>query len=415
MATDRARHSPLAGSSSFSIGRIAGIEILIHWSWLVIFFLLTWSLAEGLYLHDYPRWTTTQGWLAGALTSLVLFSCVLIHELSHSILARSQGINVSSITLFIFGGVSSLTEEPKRPGQEFAIAAIGPAVSLALAGCFALAAALVSGPVGRATTYLAFINVALGVFNLLPGFPLDGGRVLRSFIWARSRNLLKATRLASMSGKLLGGFLIGAGLLLFFAGSGFGGLWFAVIGWFLYNQAGMSYQEVVARDVLSRIHAGSLLSRDFHSVQPDVALASFAADYLLTYHERCFPVISNRQLFGLISLADLKKFPREDWPNRAVQEAMTPAGALLTVTPSDDLAKATQLLASADVHQLPVMEDGEFVGFVTRAAVVQALRSEDELEIIRVGSSSPDASAIDSHTPKVDTAKSNSANRRISN
>jgi Zn-dependent protease len=378
MSTEAQRMKP-RGMGGFSIGRVAGIDILVHWSWLVIFGLLTWSLAEGLFLHDYPSWTRGEAWLAGAVTSLVLFGCVLLHELSHSLVARRQGINVASITLFIFGGVSGLTQEPKRPGQEFLIAIVGPLTSFVLAGLFGLGGLVLTGGIGTAFLYLAAINAALGVFNLLPGFPLDGGRVLRALAWAREGSVVKATQLASRAGKVMAVLLMAGGAVAAILGVFITGLWFVVIGWFLFSQADISYKQVLARKVLSHIPVRSALSSDFHAVEPGLSLSDFLSNYVLTSHQRSYPVMSGDRLVGIASLPDLRKFPREEWHDRTVSEAMTPSERLRTVAASDDLEKAAESMASADVHQLPVMEDGRFLGFVTRADIIRLIRVRSDL------------------------------------
>ena len=209
----QARKTAFGLGGGFPIGRVAGIDIFVHWSWLIVFALLTASLAEGLFLNDYPSWSWEQGWLAGAATSLVVFGCVLVHELSHSIIARRRGMDVSSITLFIFGGVSTLKDEPRGPGEEFVIAAVGPMTSFVLGGLFGLGALVLNGGLGSAASYLAFINVVLGGFNLLPGFPLDGGRVLRAAAWARSHDFLKATHIAAATGTVVAYMLMIGGLV----------------------------------------------------------------------------------------------------------------------------------------------------------------------------------------------------------
>jgi Zn-dependent protease/CBS domain-containing protein len=378
MSTEAQRLKP-RGMGGFSVGQIAGIDILVHWSWLVIFGLLTWSLAEGLFLHDYPSWTRGEAYVAGAVTSLVLFACVLLHELSHSLVARRQGIDVASITLFIFGGVSGLTQEPKRPGQEFVIAIVGPLTSFVLAGLFGLGGLVLTGGIGTAFLYLAAINAALGVFNLLPGFPLDGGRVLRALAWAREGSIVKATQLASRAGKLMAVLLMVGGAIAAVLGAFITGLWFVVIGWFLFSQADVSYKQVLARRVLSHIPVRSALSSDFHAVAPGLSLADFLSDYVLTSHQRTYPVMSGDRLVGIASLPDLRRFPRAEWHDRTVSEAMTPSERLSTVAPSDDLEKAAESMSSADVHQLPVMEDGRFLGFVTQADIIRMIRVRSDL------------------------------------
>jgi Zn-dependent protease/CBS domain-containing protein len=361
------------------IGRLAGIDIIVHWSWLVIFFFLAWSLAEGLFLHDYPSWTRSQAWLAGAITSLMVFASVLIHELSHSLVARRQGINVSSITLFIFGGVSSLTEEPRDPRQEFTIAAVGPATSLLLAGLFAIGGLVFRGGIGTASFYLAFINAVLGAFNLLPGFPLDGGRILRAAAWARDKNLVQATRVASTSGTVIAYVLMAGGLLLLLFSGILSGLWFILIGWFLLSQAKASYEQVVTRDVLQDVPVNAATSLDFHPVSPELNLDAFVSDYVLRFHQRTYPVAEGGDIRGLVSLVDLKKYPRDEWPSRRVSDVMTPRDLLHVVSPSDSLATVAELLARGGFHQLPVMSNGHFIGFVTRAGIIRLIQTRGEL------------------------------------
>lgn len=371
--------SRVLGMGGFPIGRVAGIDILVHWSWVVIFGLLTWSLAEGLFVHDYPNWTRAEAWFAAAITSLVLFASILLHELSHSLVARRQGMSVRSITLFIFGGVSAIGEEPRQPGQEFVMAAVGPLTSFALAGLFAVAAVVLHGGIGTAAQYLAFINVLLGAFNLLPGFPLDGGRVLRSIAWARSGSIVRATRIASLSGEGVAFLLMAGGAVAFLLGALIPGVWFFVIGWFLLSQSRASYQQVAARDILKEFTVRSALNRDFHPLRPELSLTAVLSDYVLTYHQRCYPVISGDHLVGVVCLPDLKRFPREEWHERMVSEAMTPEERLVSVAPSDDLTRAAQLMAEADLNQLPVMEDGRFMGFVTRSDILQLVRLGGDL------------------------------------
>jgi Zn-dependent protease/CBS domain-containing protein len=358
----------------FRLGRLGGIDIVVHWSWFLIFFLLTWSLAEGLFRHDYPGWSTAAIWLAGAATSLLLFVSVLLHEFAHSVMARRQGMTVTSITLFIFGGVSSLTEEPASPKQEFLIAGVGPGTSFILAGLFGLAGLGLHGTgVGSAALYLAFINALLAVFNLLPGFPLDGGRLLRAAAWARSGNLLQATRVASQAGTILSFVLMAGGLVAILLGGFLTGVWFIVIGWFLRSQSEASFRQVVAHDVLQGISVTAALKRDVHPVSPELSLSSLS-DQVLAYNQACLPVVSDDRLLGLVYLRDLQKYPRSQWQSRSVSEVMTPRERLQVVQITDDLAKAAELMSSADVQQVPVMEEGRFAGFVTRTDIIHLIQ-----------------------------------------
>jgi len=358
--------------------RLFGFDILIHWSWLIIATLFTWSLAIG-YLPDvYPAWDAGQRWVAAAITSLLFFSSVLVHELSHSVVARRRGLPVTSITLFVFGGVSSLGGEPRSAREEFWIAVVGPLTSFALAVLFGavwLVARDQDVPaIAAVTGYLAFINVALGVFNLLPGFPLDGGRVLRSALWGAGGNMLAATRTAATVGKVVAGVLIGVGLLSVFSGM-FGGLWTAVIGWFLWNAADSSYQQLLVVNSLQGLTAGALAQRSDLRVPPDLTLQQFAEQYLLTHQQRAFFVgPEGGEAQGMITLTDLSRAPREAWGRTSVFRAMTPRERLITVTPRTPAAEALQMMAEHNVNQLPIVDGRDVTGLLTRAALIRAIQ-----------------------------------------
>jgi len=368
--------------SGFRIGRIAGIDILIHPSWLLVFALLTWSLSEGLFLEENPDWDPAAGWAAGVATSLLFFSSILLHELSHSLVARRHGLDVRSITLFIFGGVSALKDEPKRPADELQIALVGPLTSFVLAALFAVAGvALWNTAVDSAAFYLALINALLGIFNLLPGFPLDGGRVLRATLWARSGSHLGATRTAAQVGGGIAFLLMGTGVLIAIAGAFLTGIWFVVIGWFLRSQADASYRDLITRDVLQSTSAISVMDSSYHAVQPSTTLDGLLHEYVLHYHERYYPVSFDGDFRGLITLSDLSKFPRQEWAQRTVSDAMTPVGNLHTLTPADNLRRALELIAGTNVHQLPVVDEGRLLGFVTRAGVMRVMQVHEEVGV----------------------------------
>ncbi len=368
--------------SGFRIGRIAGIDILIHPSWLLVFALLTWSLSEGLFLEENPDWDPAAGWAAGVATSLLFFSSILLHELSHSLVARRYGLDVRSITLFIFGGVSALKDEPKTPADELRIALVGPLTSFLLAALFAIAGvALWDTAVDSAAFYLALINALLGIFNLLPGFPLDGGRVLRATLWARSGSHLGATRTAAQVGGGIAFVLMGAGVVIAIAGAFLTGIWFVVIGWFLRSQADASYRELITRDVLESTSAISVMDSSYHAVHPSTTLDALVHEYVLHYHERYYPVSIDGDFRGLITLSDLSKFPREEWAQRTVSDAMTPFGNLHALTPADNLRRALELIAGTNVHQLPVVEESGLLGFVTRAGIMRVMQVHEEVGV----------------------------------
>jgi Zn-dependent protease len=357
------------------IGRIAGIDILIHPSWFLVFALLTWSLSEGLFLDEHPGWGRLGAWTVGLITSLLLFGSLLLHEFSHCYVARRRGLDVQSVTLFIFGGVSSLKGEPRAPADEFQIAIVGPLASFALAVIFALAGLALWDTGGdSAAFYLATINTLLGVFNLLPGFPLDGGRVLRAFVWARNRSLERATRIASQTGSAVAFVLMAAGVVLALTGAFLSGIWLIVIGWFLRAQAEASYSHLVTQNVLERTPVLAVLENEYRSVYPGTNLDSFANAYVLHHNQRYFPVSVDGDFRGLITLTDLNRFKRDEWHSRTVDQAMTPVHELHTVSPDDHLGRASELMATRNVHQLPVVEEGRLLGFVTRAGIIRVLQ-----------------------------------------
>ena len=370
---------------SFRIARVLGIDILVHWSWLAIFIFLTWLLSQGFFQEEYEDWSDEQRWGAAIAASLAFFTSILLHELAHSIVARREGLPVKSITLFIFGGVSSLGEEPTTPGQEFRVAIVGPLVSFLLAVVFGIVAVLSfaydfdDSPPAAVALYLAIINAALGVFNLLPGYPLDGGRVLRSILWAAGRNLITATRRASFAGTIVAFGLVALGVVSIIAGNFIGGVWFIVIGWFLRNISEQSYQQLLYRSTVVGRKVGELVSRDFRPAPPDVSLQVLADDYILAGGHRCVPIVVAGDLLGLVTMQDLKRVPREEWATTSAFRAMTPRERLHVVAPDDDISQALDVMAREGVHQLPVLDFRDFIGFVTRADVIRLMQIRSDL------------------------------------
>jgi Zn-dependent protease/CBS domain-containing protein len=378
-------------NDAFRIGRIAGIDIRIHWSWFAIFFLLIWWLAEGFYGREYKDWSTAQAWTASVISTLFFFSSVLVHELSHSLVAKRLGLPVTSITLFIFGGVSSLGAEPASAGDEFKVAIVGPATSFGLGALFGLIAlaAYLSGagnsPVGAITQYLAVINVAVGIFNMLPGFPLDGGRVLRSALWARADNMIKATRWATMGSTAISFGLMALGILITLTvkGAVISGVWLIVIGWFLRNAAESSYQQLALRNALEGIKVQQMVNRTFHGAPPDIPLTQLVNEYMVFHSQRAVPIIAGEELLGLVSMGDLKRVPAEEWASTSAFRAMTPFERLFVVQPQEDLARALEIMAGNDVHQVPVMDGRVFLGFVTRADLLRLVQIRSDLGVTR--------------------------------
>lgn len=369
---------------SWRIGRIFGIDINIDSSWIVIFVLFSWSLAGSYFPKEYPGWTKGLAWAMGVWTSLWVFASVLIHELAHSIVALKQGEKVRSITLFLLGGVSQISEEPKEPLKEFRMAVVGPVSSFVLALVFWLASLLladVSLPLHASARYLAIINIGLGVFNLLPGFPMDGGRVFRSIIWKATGNLKKATRIASISGQGFAFLLILLGVLQILRGN-FGGLWFILIGWFLQSASIRSYNQVAVKSALEGLKATDLMTADFETVYPNLPVQRLVDDYILKKKERVFLVTNiGGGLEGIVCLEDVKAAPREKWSSTTVGEIMTPRDELHAVTREADGNEILARLTAKNVHQIPVMDGDKVAGIICRTDVLRVLQLRSELGI----------------------------------
>jgi len=368
--------------TSLKIGKIGGIEVSVHWSWLFIFLLLTWSFATGILDHFYPGWSAAQRWIAGGIISIVFFISLLLHELAHSFLARSKGLDVRGITLFIFGGVSNLAGEPRTAQDEFAIAVVGPLTSLLLGAFFGAGWAILHfWTAGLAGIFanLAVINAIIAAFNMLPGFPLDGGRVFRSLVWWRNKNLLAATRSASRLGEALAYGLMGVGVLLFFFGQLINGIWFFIIGMFLRGASAASYQQMVAEVTLSGLTAAQAASHDCQPVAPDLSVEQLVDSYVLAHNIRCFPVQAGDELLGLVTLHDIRHVPRDQWPLTSVFKTMTPFERLHVVSPGEDLRRVMQIMAQADINQVPVVDGRELVGLVSRSDILRLMKIRREL------------------------------------
>ncbi len=383
------------------LARVFGIEIRIDPSWFFIFILVTWSLAAG-FGQTHPAWGHGLQLLLALVAAAVFFGSVLTHELSHSLVARAKGIEVRRITLFLFGGVSNLEREPTSPGSEFIIAVVGPLTSILLGVAFGVLGSLLAasrrvvfvnpaealsnlGPLATMFLWLGSINFTLGLFNLVPGFPLDGGRILRSILWAATKDLRRATRWASQVGQGVGWIFIFAGLAMIFGGhvpifgTGFGGgLWIALIGWFLKSAAVASYQQVVIDDLLEDVPVSRLMNANVRSVAPDLAVSDLVYDWMLGTDERSFPVVEDGRLAGLVTIEDVRKVPREAWPQTSVARIMTPADKLAVVGPHMDASEALHELTRRDVRQLPVVEDGRLLGIVRRRDIVRWLRLQSD-------------------------------------
>ncbi len=349
------------------IGRIFGISIRIHISWFIIFALVAWALTSS-FSPDYSLGVSIA---VAVVTSILFFASVLLHELMHSVIAIRNKIPVKAITLFIFGGVSQITEEPRQPGVEFRVAVAGPLTSLILGGVlWGLLFLLPDGAIKAAAGWLVYINIALGLFNLIPAFPMDGGRVLRSIIWWRTRNLMSSTRIASGIGKGIAIIFIVGGLYLFFfplaTFGGFDGLWMALIGWFLYSAASGSYRQLVLQQTLQGHAVREIMTRDCAQVQPDTNVDRLVNELVLPTGKRCFIVTADSRPQGMVTLREIKDVPQTDRASRTVGQIMKPMEKLKTVGPDEDLSTVMRIMTEQDINQVPVMENGKLVGMIAR-------------------------------------------------
>lgn len=361
---------------SLRIGQIAGIDIYINVSWIIILVLLTWSLAVSWFPAIYPGWSVATYWITSLIASILLFVSVLLHELAHSVVARARGLPVHDITLFIFGGISNIEQEPTSAGVEFQMAVVGPVVSILIGiVCFLLLLPIrgLNSPVAGILGYLAITNVSLGIFNLIPGFPLDGGRVLRSIIWKVNGSLRKATRAATVVGEVIAYLFILAGIWLFFTGDLIGGIWIGFIGWFLLSSARAANSQVMLQSMFRGVPVSQVMNPAPVTVPANISLQKLVDEYFLPHGLRSALVMQGDQLAGLVTLSDIRHVPREQWEQTPVGYAMIPLDRLHVVYPQQNLNDVMPLMAGQDVNQLPVVQDGRLVGVLSRDSIMRYL------------------------------------------
>ena len=371
---------------SFRIFRIAGIDINIHISWLIILVFLTFSLATGWFPITYPGSSTATYYLLGFIASILLFVSVLLHELAHSFVARSRGLQVKSIVLFIFGGVSNIEQEPQTPGIEFSMAFVGPLVSLLIGVvCYGLWL-LVRGThslIVPILSYLALMNIILGIFNLIPGFPLDGGRVLRSIIWKATGSFQTATNITTFVGQAFAYLIILWGILLFFAGNAFNGLIIIFTGWFLLTSAQSARSQSMLDTAFRGVTVNQIMDTNVLTVPANISLQKLVDEYFLPRGLRSAFVMQGDQLAGLITLSDIRHVPRDQWPQTPVGFAMIPLERLHTITPQQNVKDVLPLMTGQDVNQLAVVQDGRLVGVLTREGILRSLEIRRNLGVDR--------------------------------
>ena len=371
---------PPSSPGSIQVARVLGIPVYVHFSWFVVFGLIAWTLATGYFPQRYPNLPVTSYWAKGLVASLLFFVSILLHELGHSLVAKQSGIGIRSITLFIFGGVARLEKDPPDGRAELRMAAAGPAVSLVLSALFLGAGTLArpGGTVWAVAHYLALINLVVAAFNLVPAFPLDGGRLLRGLLW-KSMGKTRATRLAARSGTLFAYFLIMSGVISMLRGAGISGMWYVLIGWFLKDAAAGAYQSARVDEALRGVTAADAMFRDVATLPADVSLAEAAHDYFLHTGYGAYPVVRGDSVVGLLSRRDILKVPAEERERTSVQSAMTPLGDRVVVPPSAPLLRAMSKMAESGLGRVLVMDGGRLVGLLTMASVLRHVRVREEL------------------------------------
>lgn len=360
------------------LGRVAGIDIQFHSSWIIILALIGLTLGEYFRAFN-PGWSDFTVAVAAIVTTILFFVSVVLHELAHSLVARAHGLPVHAITLFVFGGVSELTREPDDAITEFKIAIAGPLLSLLLAG-ICLGLGKLGGPhapVAAVLNWLGYINLVLALFNLIPGFPLDGGRVLRAILWSANKNFLKSTRWATRVGKLCALAFILYGVLEFFQGAALSGLWLAFIGWFLLSAAEQSWRATAAQSALAKFTVGDLGSPFFPRVAPDVTLDHFIEELAHAHNYRASLVMDDDDhLLGILTAADLNRIPRTAWATTRVADVMVPRAQMATVEPTEGLVSALQKMTMNNVGQLPILAGGAVKGVVKRDRILELLHQQ---------------------------------------
>ncbi len=369
---------------SVRVMRLFGFEVKVDFSWLVLGLLITWSLGKGLFPGRYQGLSVTTYWLMGAAGAAGLFFSIVFHELWHSLVARRFGLPMTGITLFIFGGVAEMTDEPANPRVEFFMAVAGPLSSIvlgaALLGFDLLAGAMLSRPIRGVVNYLGLLNLALAGFNLVPAFPLDGGRVLRSILWAAKGNIRWATKVASSIGAGFGLLLIALGTLNFLRGNVIGGLWLFLIGMFLRNASQGSYRQIIVRRALEGEPVRRFMVTEPVTVGPGLTIEELVEKFVYRHHFKMYPVVEDGRLAGCVSLGRVKQIPREEWSRHTVREIAADCSAGNTIGPEEDALKALALMSKTSSSRLMVTRGDRLLGIVTLRDLMSFLSLKIDLE-----------------------------------
>lgn len=400
--SSRTRRSgwPLGG---FRVGKLFGVAVYLDWSLLIIFALIAVNLGAGVFPVWHPEWGLLLDWVVAVGAAALFLVSVLLHELSHALVARRQGISVPRITLFVFGGMAHMEGEPPSPKAEFLVAAVGPLVSIAIGVLATVAANVIAaftlegafdepqqvlralGPTASLLIWLGPINILLGVFNLVPGFPLDGGRVFRAIVWGITKDLMRATRWAALSGQGFGWALMAAGVLmaLGFQIPPFGrgpiqGLWLLLIGWFLSKAAAAGYQQLRLKHSLSGVSVRDIMRPNVLTALVDMSVAELVQEHVMRSEQRIYPVLQDGRLIGLVRFRDIRDVSHADRAQTSVQEIMVPLDDIELLHPDDAAMTAVQGLSRSEIDALPVVADGIFQGLVRQREIVKwmALHSD---------------------------------------
>lgn len=371
---------------SVRVGSLLGIPVKLHHTLIVAVLLIAWTLASGYMPTEYPGLSSIEYWAIGMVGAITLFTSVLVHELAHSYVAKKNGLPVKRIVLFLFGGVSEIEEEPKSPGLELRVAMAGPASSFMIGAALGLAWRLLgelrfSPLIVAPLEYGSFINVMLGGFNLLPAFPLDGGRILRAALWKAKGDIIGATKIATRFGVAFSYLFMVGGVAGIISGSVTSGLWFMLIGWFLKSGAEASLRQTVIGEALSGITIRDIMTREVDAVGSDLLLIDLVNDYFSKYKHGGFPVTRDSTLLGLVTIQDLRKIPKERWNEVRVVDIMTPCEKLVCVKPDQLAMDALVKMSKLAVGRLPVQQDGKLLGIVTRSDVLRAIEIRSILGI----------------------------------
>jgi Zn-dependent protease/predicted transcriptional regulator len=374
--------------ATIKLGRIYGIEIGLHYSWLIIAVLISLSLSTH-FSQAHPDWSGGTIWVMSISTAILFFIAIIVHELSHAAVARMNDLPVRSITLFALGGVAQIEKEAPSAKIEFWMGIVGPITSALIgAVCLGISYLLGWAPMSEPSTplmamlvWLGYINIALAVFNMIPGFPMDGGRVLRGIIWSLTGDGAKATRIASLTGQFMAFGFIVFGLFLFFSGAGFGGLWIAFIGWFLLNAAKATYAQVEVTEGLRGVTVGDLMTRDCPVADSRENLQTLVDEYLLKIGKRCFMVTEMGEPVGMITPHEIKTIEPRLRPFKSVADVMRPIESLHVVAPDTPATKALEIIGRETVNQLPVVKNGKLEGIISREQIINYLVTRRELNL----------------------------------